>query len=174
MFDLYLRNIKKLSFSLLIMPKKEMTKKEHELHEKIYRKVLHKLTNPITKRFTPRDVIKIVVGASLLAIPVGFTEETWRLGEKLPLSNIIALLSISILFIGTFVIAHHHRSGVKNTWPHLLNRAVSTYVLSFIVVAVLLTLIQQAPWSTDWLLAFKRVVIVTFPSSMSAALVDTI
>ena len=55
-----------------------------------------------------------------------------------------------------------------------MKRACSTYFISFMVVALLLTLIQRTPWNTDWIIAFKRVVIVTFPASMSAAVADVI
>ena len=41
-----------------------------------------------------------------------------------------------------------------------------------IVVGALLTVIQKAPWTTDTLLAVKRMLIVAFPASMSAAVSD--
>ena len=53
-------------------------------------------------------------------------------------------------------------------------RVLATYIFSFVIVAVILALIQQTPWNTNAALAFKRVVIVTFPSSMSAAIADMI
>ena len=37
-------------------------------------------------------------------------------------------------------------------------------------MAIILSVIQRAPWSVDWILAFKRTVIVTFPSALSAAI----
>jgi uncharacterized membrane protein len=55
-----------------------------------------------------------------------------------------------------------------------VKRTLSIYLVSFAVVAILLTLIQRAPWTTDWVLAFKRIVLISFPSSMSAAVSDMI
>ena len=45
---------------------------------------------------------------------------------------------------------------------------------ALLVVAVLMTLIQQCPWGTDTLLAIKRVIIVAFPASMSAVATDAL
>jgi uncharacterized membrane protein len=53
-------------------------------------------------------------------------------------------------------------------------RVVATYLFSLLVVAGLMTIIQQCPWTTDFVLALKRVLIVSFPASMSAAVSDTI
>jgi len=126
-------------------------------------------------KFHPKDVLQVIVGAAILAVPVGFTEETWQLGESLPLGNILWLMALSLIFIGSFVYYHYHKNGLKNGRYHareFTKRVISTYVLSFIVVALLLMIIQRAPWMTDTLVAFKRTVIVAFPSSMSAAVAD--
>jgi uncharacterized membrane protein len=53
-------------------------------------------------------------------------------------------------------------------------RVLAIYLFSLFVVALLLTLIQKCPWGTDNLLALKRILIVAFPASMSAAVSDTL
>ena len=55
-----------------------------------------------------------------------------------------------------------------------IKRVLFTYMISFAVVAVFLTLIQKCPWGVDNLLAVKRVIIVSFPAAMSGTLSDTI
>jgi len=108
---------------------------------------------------------------------VGFTEETWQLGEHLPWLNIFGLLSLSMIFIGAFVYYNYHyqrHHPLKHHFKEFIKRIFSTYIFSFLVVAILMTLIQRAPWSTDMLLAVKRVIIVAFPASMSAAIADVI
>ncbi len=137
-------------------------------------KVLHKIMNPLMVEFHPKDVLQVMVGAAILAIPVGFTEETWKLGESLPLSNVLGFLLLSLLFISAFVYYSYYRGKLKEHHKQFIKRVFSTYAISFIVVGLLLTMIQRAPWATDFTLAFKRVVIVTFPSTMSAAVADTI
>ena len=56
----------------------------------------------------------------------------------------------------------------------LCKRVFFTYLISLGIVSIIMTLIQQAPWGTNWILALKRIVIVAFPASMSGTLVDTI
>lgn len=127
----------------------------------------------ILREFEKKDVIEVLVGASILAIPVGFTEETWRLGESLPISNILGILILSLAFISAFVYYQYHH---KHYHPHhakeFSKRVAFTYLGSFLVVALMLTLIQQAPWSTETVIALKRTVLVTFPASMIALVAD--
>ena len=150
-----------------------MKKTETIQHEQ--RKLIDKLLNPIKTEFRLKDLIQIMVGASILAIPVGFTEETWNLGLTLPLTNIITLGGLSLLFISLFAYyTYYRKTGLKNNWNHFIKRVLSTYFVSFIIVSILLGIIQKAPWTTDWMLALKRATIVTFPSTMSAAVADTI
>ena len=39
---------------------------------------------PLVVELRPRDLMQVTVGASVLAVPVALTEETWRLGQTLP------------------------------------------------------------------------------------------
>jgi uncharacterized membrane protein len=133
------------------------------------------LSDPMRIEFDKRDIIKQIVGASILAIPVGFTEETWKLGETIPTINALIFVLLSLIFISIFIHNTYKRhSQSKNIYTHIIKRTISTYLVSFTVVAIILTLIQVAPWETNSLLAFKRTVIVAFPSSMSAAIADMI
>jgi uncharacterized membrane protein len=136
--------------------------------------ILHKVMSPLMIEFYPRDVFQVIVGASILAIPVGFTEETWRLGETLPFMNVFGLFLISVAFVSLFAYYNYYRGRMKEHSGEFFKRVFSTYLFSFVMVAVLLTLIQRAPWELDWILAIKRIIIVTFPASMSAAVADMI
>jgi len=136
--------------------------------------IIEHLVNPLLPKFNLADILQIIVGASILAVPVGFTEETWKLGESLPIRNILYLLALSIFFIALFTQFQYHKRGLKKHWGVFLKRVFFTYVFSFLTVAIIMTIIQRAPWETDLILAFKRIVIVTFPSSLSAAVADTI
>jgi uncharacterized membrane protein len=131
----------------------------------------------ILPRVKLKDILQIIIGASILAVPVGFTEETWRLGESLPIFNILGLFLISLVFISFFVYYHYHKGKQHKTRVHVgefVKRVFVTYIGAFVVVAILLALIQRTPWMTDFALALKRTVIVTFPSSMSATVADVI
>ena len=125
-------------------------------------------------KFYLRDVMQVIVGATILAVPVGFTEEAWTLGETLPLGNVISLFILSIVFIGLFTYYNYYRRTMKTHWYDCTKRVITTYLISFLVVALLLTVIHKAPWQVDNLLALKRSIIVAFPASMSAAVADMI
>jgi len=137
-------------------------------------KILHRIINPVMVKFYPRDVMQIIVGASILAIPVAFTEETWELGISLPIYNILGLLTLSLLFISAFVYYNYYRNKMKDNWKEFTMRVTTTYLVSFLVVAILLTIIERAPWNTNFIVAFSRTVIVSFPASMSASVADMI
>ena len=137
-------------------------------------KVVNYVTTPLMVELKPRDIMQIIVGASIFAIPVGFTEETWNLGERLPLNNILALAIISIVFVALFVYFNFYRFQLKGYVFEYIKRVVAIYAISLIVVGILLTLIEKCPWGVDNILALKRMIIVAFPSSMSAAISDTL
>ena len=136
--------------------------------------LLHKIISPLMVEFYPRDFVQVIVGASILAIPVGFTQEVWDLGTTLPSSHVYGLGVLSILFISFFVYYNFYRGHLKEHWDEFLKRVLTTYILALLVVALILTLIQVTPWWTDWILALKRVILVSFPASMSAAVADMI
>jgi len=137
-------------------------------------KVLDYAFKPLMVEFRPRDLMQVIVGAALLAVPVAFTEETWRLGETLPFWNVLMLSAMSVLFIALFVYFNFYRFAFKGHAFEYTKRVLAIYVFSLVVVAALLTVIQKAPWSADSLLALKRTLIVAFPASMSAAVSDAL
>jgi len=118
--------------------------------------------------------MQVIVGASILAVPVAFTEETWRLGQTLPFRNVQTLSAVSLLFIALFAYFNFYRFAFKGHVLEYVKRAVSIYLFSLLVVSALLTVIQQAPWASNVVLAVKRVLIVAFPASMSAAVSDAL
>lgn len=136
--------------------------------------IVHKSVNHLMLEFHSRDLMQILVGASILAVPVAFTEETWNLGEILPLVNILSLAVLSMFFISVFVYYNSYTGRMKSHFFEFLKRVFSIYFFSLLVVSLLLTLIDRAPWSYDWLLALKRAILVSFPASMSAAVFDSI
>jgi uncharacterized membrane protein len=118
--------------------------------------------------------MQVIVGASILAVPVAFTEETWTLGSQLPLRNVVGLSAVSMLFIALFVYFNFYRFNFKGHVFEYCKRVVAIYLVSLIVVGLILTIIRKCPWGSDNLLAIKRILIVAFPASMSAAVSDTL
>jgi len=129
---------------------------------------------PLMLEFKPRDIMQVIIGAALLAIPVSLTEEAWNLGELLPITNIILIAFFSILFVSVFVYFNFYKVTLKGYVFEFSKRVIGTYLISLIVVALILTLIQKCPWGVDNVLAIKRIIIVAFPAAMSGTLSDTI
>lgn len=137
-------------------------------------KVVQTAITPFMVELRPRDMLQIIVGAAILAIPVGLTEEAWILGKELPLLNIGILGGITILFLAMFIYFNFYRFNFKgHAWSYI-KRVVATYVLSLAVVGILLTVINKCPWGIDNMLAIKRIIIATFPAAMSATISDTL
>lgn len=137
-------------------------------------KVIQTAVTPFMVELKPRDILQILVGASILAIPVGLTEEVWQLGQNLPTANVVVLGVITVVFTALFIYYNIYRFHLKEHWWDYLKRVTATYVLSLLVVAGLLTVIDKCPWGTDDLLAIKRIIISAFPACMSATISDTL
>jgi len=136
-------------------------------------KILNYTIKPLMVEFRPRDLLQVIVGATILAIPLAYTEETWILGQKLPMLNVFILSFLSLVFISFFVYFNFYRFNFKDHKFEYLKRVLSTYVCSLLVVGIILTIIQKCPWGTDNMTALKRIIIVAFPASMSATVSDS-
>jgi uncharacterized membrane protein len=121
-----------------------------------------------------KDRVQILVGATILAIPTAFTEAVWNLGSDLSWFSVIALAIASLVFIGLFIYLNSYQQHMKLYRGQFLNRMISTYLFSLVVVGVLLMLVEKAPWVTDFSLALKRTIIGALPASMSATVTDAI
>lgn len=137
-------------------------------------KIIYFSIKPLMIEFRPRDIMQVVVGASLFAIPLAFTEEVWALGAQLPAQNVAGIAFVSVTFIAAFVFFNIFRFNLKKNVFNYFIRVIGTYALSALVVAAILTLIGKCPWGVDNAVAIKRIVLVAFPASMSGTLSDTI
>ena len=136
--------------------------------------LLHYVFKPIMVEFRPRDLMQVIVGSTILALPVSYTEEAWNLAAELPLNNILMLAGLSLLFIALFVYFNFYRFNIKGHYFNFIKRVLATYIVSLLVVGVLLTIIERCPWGENNLLAIKRILVVAFPASMSATISDVI
>ncbi len=136
--------------------------------------VIQHFVKPLSVEFRLRDLLQTIVGASILAIPAAYTEEAWNLGSELATPNIVGIAVLSMVFIATFVYFNFYKSYFSQFWGQYLIRVIATYLISLTVVAVLLTLIDKAPWGVDNALALKRIIVVGFPAAMSATVADAL
>ena len=121
-----------------------------------------------------KDRVQIVVGATILAIPTAFTEEVWNLGHDLSWLSVLTLVIVSLVFIGFFIYLNSYQQHMKLYRKQFLNRLISTYLFSLVVVGLLLLVVDKAPWLSDFPLALKRTIIGALPASMSATVTDAI
>jgi len=133
-------------------------------------KVVYTVMAPFMVELKPRDIMQIIIGATVLAIPVGLTEETWILGNELSIFKVSLLGLISILFLSLFIYFNFYRFHIKGHIFDYIKRVLATYILSLLVVGGLLTIIDKCPWGSDSIVAIKRIIIATFPASMAATL----
>jgi uncharacterized membrane protein len=137
-------------------------------------KVVYRVVTPLMVEVTWRDVVQLIVGACVLAIPVAFTEEVWVLGEQLPTINIVGIVFVSILFMSLFVYFMFYRDHFRGHEFEFIKRIAVAYCVTFCFSALLLTPVGKCPWDTETLIVVKRVVLVTFPACFSATVVDSL
>ncbi len=135
---------------------------------------LQHINIPLKVELQLHDVLQIIVGASILAVPVAFTEEVWNMGDQLPWFNTFLLCAVGILFMAAFVFFTSYRLHLKLFRNEYIKRVAVTFILSLIIVGLLLTIVDKCPWLTDFDIALKRTLIGAFPASMSATVTDNI
>lgn len=136
--------------------------------------VVHRVVTPLMVEFRWRDVVQMIVGANVLAIPVAVTEEVWVLGEELPFANTVGIVLVSIMFLSLFTYFIFYQDHLRGHEFDYLKRVAAAYLITFSVSVILLTLFGKCPWGTETLIAVKRAVLVTFPACFSATIVDSL
>ena len=123
--------------------------------------------------FNLEDAGQVSIGAFALAVPISFSEEAWKLGETLPLSNLLMVFILSILFLGIFAYQSVFQGNIKYRVPAFLLRIAIAYTITAIVVGLVLFSLDKFPLFTDTLVAFKRLIVISMPASMGAIIVDS-
>jgi Predicted membrane protein len=118
------------------------------------------------------DIVQVIVGSSALTIPVAFSEESWRLSETLPTLNIIIILILSLLFINIYSFEGIFQGQIKHRLSHFALRTIIDYGVTFVVVFIILFALNRMPIIEEPLIAFKRIILLSFPASMGGVIVD--
>ncbi len=126
------------------------------------------------KRLTWKDITEIIVGASMLVIPLAMTEEVWDLGRNLPLTNTIFIATVSYVFIGVFVYFGVYNADLSEHGGEFVKRVLAIYIITLAVSVLYLAAIDKFPLMTEPLVAIKRAVVVSLPGSFLATFVDKI
>ncbi|EGR2554849.1 DUF2391 family protein [Vibrio alginolyticus] len=127
----------------------------------------------MSSHFNLEDASQVLVGAFALAVPISFSEEAWRLGESLPMANLLMLLSLSVIFLSFFAYQSVFQSHIKNRVSIFIFRVVIAYLIAAVVVALVLFCLDKLPLMNEPFVAIKRVIVITMPASMGAIVVDS-
>ncbi|NNF22957.1 MAG: DUF2391 family protein [Saprospiraceae bacterium] len=124
--------------------------------------------------FNKEDFFQVIVGSAALTLPVAFSEESWNLSKTLPWGNIIFIIVLSLLFINLYSINSIFSGKINNRLSLFLLRTIIDYIITLIVVFIILLAINQMPVFSEPIIAFKRIIILSFPASMGGVIVDSL
>jgi len=102
------------------------------------------------------------------------TEEVWNLSEQISLLQVILIASVSCVFLSLFIYYVHGEQNDGKSRRLQVRRVVATYVITLLICAAILAMLGKLPLFTETAVALKRVVLVAFPASFSATVVDSL
>lgn len=123
--------------------------------------------------FNLEDASQVSIGAFALAVPISFSEEAWKLGETLPLTNLFYIFVLSVAFLSFFAYESVFQANIKYRIPVFISRIIIAYVIAALIVALILFSLNKFPLVTEPLIALKRLIVITMPASMGAIIVDS-
>jgi uncharacterized membrane protein len=161
-------------------PGKESSSKMHRVDGRLH--LVHQVTDdkgnriatvtgPLKVEFRLEDLGQLLAGACVMALPVALTEEVWDLGETLASGRTLLILGFSVLALAGFIWGLFYGNRIVEFRGHFLKRAISAYVVTFLVALLLLFLFDKAPMD-DLRVTFTRTILVAFPASFAATVVD--
>lgn len=127
--------------------------------------------NKFSYKINLEDISQIIIGAAVMAVPIAFSEELWKFGETLPVLNIMILLTLSLV-IQFFYTNFSIFQGQQKKVLIIFARVFVNYILTFITVAIILFALNRLSLSSEFLVGLNRIVILTFPASLGAVIVD--
>jgi len=130
------------------------------------------MTSSQPRAFDRKDFGEIVIGSLTLALPLALTEEVWNLGTELRLLNVLLAVLVSYCVIGVYVRAHFYGGRLTEHRNEFIKRVMSVYLVTLLVSALCLLLVDKLPLFTDTSVALKRVVLTSLPASFFATVVD--
>jgi uncharacterized membrane protein len=124
--------------------------------------------------FNGKVASQIAIGAFAMALPISFSEEVWLLAETLPLANLLLISVLSLFFLVYFAYFSIFQADIKQRIAMFIFRIIIAYLITLIVVALVLTALNQFPITTMPDIAIKRAIIVAMPASLGAIIVDSL
>lgn len=119
------------------------------------------------------DIIQVCIGSAILAIPIAFTEEAWKMGASLPQFKIVLIFLTSILFNACFIFYGVYEGNIAGKLLKFLSRIAINYGLTFLTVVYILYLLNILTIGMPVIAIISKVLLVSFPASLSGAIVDS-
>jgi len=119
------------------------------------------------------DLSQLIIGASVLSVPIAFTEEAWNLSKTIPILNLVVIVLLTLIFIAIYAFKGIFQGHIKQRKATFVKRVLIDYGVTLVVVVIVLFALNKFPISDEPLIAFKRVIIISFPASMGAIVVDS-
>ncbi|ARM30936.1 DUF2391 family protein [Prosthecochloris sp. HL-130-GSB] len=118
------------------------------------------------------DIGQVIIGAAALSVPIAFSDESWHFGQTLPFPNLLLVFLLSLGFIMLFAYQSIFQGRLAGRYSIFLFRSVLDYLITLVVVAIVLLALDRFPLLEDPLVALKRTIVIAFPASMGAVVVD--
>lgn len=131
-------------------------------------------THSKRRKLMSKDAAEIIIGSVILAVPASITEEIWILSSELSLLKAVIISLTSLIFIAFFVQTRYSHDFSTASQKSLAARVSSVYALTMLVSAVILFGIDKLPLIEDPIVALKRTMLVAFPASFAATVVDSL
>jgi uncharacterized membrane protein len=109
-----------------------------------------------------------------MAFPVATAEEIWMLGEQLPLPRVLFFGVASISVLALIIYQVYHAAEIQFAPRQFLLRVLSTYGLTLVISALILFGVDHLELLTDPWVGVKRTILVAFPASFAATVVDSL
>jgi uncharacterized membrane protein len=88
--------------------------------------------------FNLEDASQITIGAFALAVPISFSEEAWRLGESLPITNLLLIFILSVGFLSFYAYQSVFQGKIKYRISVFVLRIFIAYLIAGLVVSFVL------------------------------------
>ena len=132
-------------------------------------------TTVLPDKFAFKDIAQQIVGATILSAPFAVTEEVWNLARELNLTNIIFIISLTILF--DILLFHYtkYQKYLENKRLMLPIRIMSLIVVTYVTSGIVLSVFGVIGGTVqDTLWAMKLVVMVGLFANIGAGTADLI
>ncbi|MFD0963779.1 DUF2391 family protein [Pseudofulvibacter geojedonensis] len=124
------------------------------------------------KYFNKEDFAQIIIGSTVVSLPIAFTKEFWDLSFSLPIYNIVLMVVISLIFIMIYTAFIVFESPKVITFRIIIKRTILNYIITIIMASIVLITINKLSLFIDTLTSIKRILILSFPASIGSVMFD--